>query len=227
VGRSGFGRRRFLAGVAAAACVGCTGGERVGGHGGERVGEGGEGRGADGGGAEAEAGAAGGPEGSTTTIAPLPGGFGGVVDAGKLAVVLEGIERGRGFLHLPEGRLYLTRVPGDAVDAALAAYDERLHEGIRAGIIATYQKCTHLGCRVPACETSGWFECPCHGARFTGIGEAIIGPAPRGLDHFPITVRGRDVDGDGVVLVDTGVVVEGMPLGTETVPHEAAGPHCA
>ena len=42
---------------------------------------------------------------------------------------------------------------------------------LEAGVIVLYQRCTHLGCRVPWCATSQWFECPCHGAKFDQIGE--------------------------------------------------------
>ena len=31
-------------------------------------------------------------------------------------------------------------------------------------LYAISQKCPHLGCHVPYCETSGRFECPCHGS---------------------------------------------------------------
>ncbi|MDH5519066.1 MAG: Rieske 2Fe-2S domain-containing protein, partial [Acidimicrobiia bacterium] len=30
-------------------------------------------------------------------------------------------------------------------------------------IVALSESCTHLGCRVPYCESSNRFECPCHG----------------------------------------------------------------
>ncbi|MCA9911805.1 MAG: Rieske 2Fe-2S domain-containing protein, partial [Anaerolineae bacterium] len=32
------------------------------------------------------------------------------------------------------------------------------------------------------------FECPCHGSKFTANGSYIEGPAPRGLDRFPVTI---------------------------------------
>ena len=36
---------------------------------------------------------------------------------------------------------------------------------MEAGVVALYQKCVHLGCRVPWCTSSQWFECPCHGSQ--------------------------------------------------------------
>ena len=65
------------------------------------------------------------------------------------------------------------------------------------GYVALYQKCVHLGCRVPWCETSQWFECPCHGSKYNRVGEKKGGPAPRGLDRFALEVSG------GNIIVDT------------------------
>ena len=75
---------------------------------------------------------------------------------------------------------------------------------------ALYRKCVHLGCSVPHCETSMLFECPCHGSKYRLTGEFFTGPAPRGLDRFPIDVVG------GKVLVDTGRVQVGPPRGVDT-----------
>ncbi len=49
-----------------------------------------------------------------------------------------------------------------------------------------YQKCVHLGCRVPFCQSSQWFECPCHGSKYNKAGEYRFGPAPTGLNRFKI-----------------------------------------
>ena len=92
--------------------------------------------------------------------------------------------------------------------------------GMKNGINALYQKCPHLGCRVPQCITSQWFECPCHGSQYNQVGEKKGGPAPRGLDRFPIAVSGSSV------TVDTGLIVQGPPIGTNTTGQEAEGPHC-
>ena len=92
--------------------------------------------------------------------------------------------------------------------------------GMEAGIVALYQKCPHLGCRVPECATSQWFECPCHGSQFNRVGEKKGGPAPRGMDRFGVSVA------NGIVVVDTGSVFGGPPIGTNTTGQEAEGPHC-
>ena len=91
---------------------------------------------------------------------------------------------------------------------------------MEAGFVALYQKCPHLGCRVPQCLSSQWFECGCHGSQYNRVGEKKGGPAPRGMDRFAMTV-----DGD-VLTVDTGTVIEGPPIGTNTTGQEAEGPHC-
>ena len=65
-------------------------------------------------------------------------------------------------------------------------------EGVAAeGIMPLYQRCVHLGCRVPYCGSSKWFECPCHGSKYNGAGEYKLGPAPRGMDRFQIDDRRR------------------------------------
>jgi cytochrome b6-f complex iron-sulfur subunit len=91
---------------------------------------------------------------------------------------------------------------------------------MESGINALYQKCPHLGCRVPNCVSSQWFECPCHGSQYNRVGEKKGGPAPRGMDRFGVLVSA------GVVTVDTSLVVQGPPIGTNTTGQEAEGPHC-
>jgi cytochrome b6-f complex iron-sulfur subunit len=88
-------------------------------------------------------------------------------------------------------------------------------------VIALYWKCTHLGCRVPWCESSGQFECPCHGSVFNRAGDFLAGPAPRGLDRFATSVGD-----DGLVYIDTSRTLEGRPPGTETIDEPARGPSC-
>ena len=90
-----------------------------------------------------------------------------------------------------------------ALGAARAVYYRRSCEGMEAGYTALYQKCVHLGCRVPQCLTSQWFECQCHGSQYNRNGEKKGGPAPRGLDRFPLTVHG------GSVSVNTAIIITG------------------
>jgi cytochrome b6-f complex iron-sulfur subunit len=152
---------------------------------------------------------------------PTPkGGFGSKINIGKIEDVLTKIEEGSGFYYLPEGRMWVTQFPTSALGKAEGLYPAPVLNGFKAGISALYQKCPHLGCRVPSCATSKWFECPCHGSQYNQVGEKKGGPAPRGMDHFAVTVAG------GAVTVDTGLIVQGAPIGTNTTGQEAEGPHC-
>ncbi|MDP9302002.1 MAG: universal stress protein [Actinomycetota bacterium] len=42
-------------------------------------------------------------------------------------------------------------------------------------------RCTHLGCTVAWNGTTHLFECPCHGSRYSPLGEVVNGPAARAL----------------------------------------------
>ena len=65
-------------------------------------------------------------------------------------------------------------------------------------VVALYRKCPHLGCQVPqVCDRSQWFECLCHGSKYTVLGEKRDGPAPRGMDRFEVLFT------DGAYVVDT------------------------
>jgi cytochrome b6-f complex iron-sulfur subunit len=150
------------------------------------------------------------------------GGFGSKINAGKIDDVIAAIRTNNGFLYLPEARSWVTEYPRESLAKAQIAYGSQapVYAGMEAGIVASYQKCPHLGCRVPTCETSQWFECPCHGSQYNRVGERKAGPTPRGMDHFGIAVS------NGQVIIDTGTVFSGPPLGTNTTGQEAEGPHC-
>jgi len=149
------------------------------------------------------------------------GGFGGRVPVGRLEEILREVRTGSGFFYASEARTWITAYPAEALPKAELAYDAAMLPGMRAGLVATYQKCPHLGCRVPECLSSQWFECGCHGSQYNRVGEHKGGPAPRGMDHFAI-----DVSPAGDVIVDTGTVIQGTPLGTNTTGQEAEGPNC-
>lgn len=141
-------------------------------------------------------------------------GFGTRIKAGSKSQVDAAIKEGNGQAYNAEGRFYL--VPYDE------SHDRQgLYKGVAAGgYMALYQRCVHLGCRVPWCESAQWWECPCHGSKYNQAGEYKEGPAPRGLDRFPIAIQG------GQVTVDTSKIVPGPPRGTNTTGQELQGPHC-
>ncbi|MGQ0433600.1 MAG: ubiquinol-cytochrome c reductase iron-sulfur subunit [Microthrixaceae bacterium] len=149
----------------------------------------------------------------------LGGGFGSVINLGSTSSIDAKIADGQGFAYYPEGRMWVTHYPAAALGNAKRTYGAEL-PGMEAGYTALYQKCVHLGCRVPECKTSQWFECQCHGSQYNRNGEKKGGPAPRGLDRFPITVNGSNIS------VDTGTILTGPPIGTNTTGQEAEGPHC-
>lgn len=148
------------------------------------------------------------------------GGFGSKIAVGKLSDIQKAITNGNGFAYYPEGRMWITAYPSSALEKAKGTYSEAELAGMEAGVIALYQKCVHLGCRVPACLTSQWFECGCHGSQYNSAGEYKAGPAPRGLDRFAMSVA------NGSLTVDTGLIIQGPPQGTNTTGQEAEGPHC-
>jgi len=150
------------------------------------------------------------------------GGFGGKVDAGVgLADAQAYWAANKAPYYIPEARTYLQPYPTQDVPKAKKVPEYALViPGMEQGIVALYQKCVHLGCRVPWCQTSQWFECPCHGSKYSRVGEKKGGPAPRGLDHFVITIAGSKM------TIDTGLVVTGPPIGTDTTGQGAEGPPC-
>ena len=150
------------------------------------------------------------------------GGFGSKISVGKIDDVIGQIRSARGFLYLPEARSWVTEYPREAISKAEVVYGGQgaVLSGMNAGVVALYQKCPHLGCRVPECSTSQWFECPCHGSQYNRVGEKKGGPAPRGMDRFGVSVN------NGVLVIDTGTVFGGPPIGTNTTGQEAEGPHC-
>ena len=150
------------------------------------------------------------------------GGFGSKINAGKVDDIIAGIRSNNGFLYLPEARAWVTEYPKESLAKAEAIYASQapVFTGMSSGIVALYQKCPHLGCRVPTCATSQWFECPCHGSQFNRVGEKKGGPAPRGMDRFAVSIN------NGSVVIDTGAVFGGPAIGTNTTGQEAEGPHC-
>jgi len=152
---------------------------------------------------------------------PVPkGGFGSKIQVGKLSDIMQKITAGKGYYYVADGRLWMTAYPAADLGKAKAIYQAPVFAGMQAGVNALYQKCPHLGCRVPSCVSSQWFECPCHGSQYNQVGEKKGGPAPRGMDRFGVDASG------GSVTIDTGTVFQGPPIGTNTTGQEAEGPHC-
>ena len=147
----------------------------------------------------------------------LTGGFGSDVDAGAvedLRALTVATDGSVVPVFVPEARAYIVPAP-----ATLSA--QFADKGIEAsGLMALFQRCVHLGCRVPWCATSIGFECPCHGSKYNSVGEYFAGPAPRNLDRFQVEVR----DGDRFI-VRTGSIIETPRAPTPSVEFPQ-GPSC-
>jgi cytochrome b6-f complex iron-sulfur subunit len=145
----------------------------------------------------------------------LSGGFGSDVDAGAVADVTTQVFASDGSilpLFVPEARAYVVPAPtvsdqfvGKSVDAV--------------GLMALFQRCVHLGCRVPWCGPSQGFECPCHGSKYNSIGEYFAGPAPRNLDRFAVEIR------NDRFIIRTGTILE-TPRASGLTADYPQGPSC-
>lgn len=147
----------------------------------------------------------------------ISGGFGSDVNAGDVSDLLEQAINDDGSVtpvFVPEARAYVVPAPDTLSDQ----FADRSLEA--AGVMAIWQKCVHLGCRVPWCSTSQGFECPCHGSKYNSIGEYNAGPAPRNLDRFVVELN----DG-GELIIKTGSIIE-TPRAFQPSVSYPQGPSC-
>lgn len=147
----------------------------------------------------------------------LSGGFGTDVNAGNAQDLLDQTINPDGSVtpvFIPEARTYVVPAPG-ATPLQYVGKDV-----VAGGVFAVYQRCTHLGCRVPWCQTSEGFECPCHGSKFNSMGEYYTGPAPRSLDRFVVSI-----DGNGDLVIKTGQIIQTPRLSRLNVGYPR-GPFC-
>ncbi len=131
----------------------------------------------------------------------VSGGFGSKIDAGSIEEIKDQLFQADGSVipaFIPSARAYI--LPLDQTAAANSQFSSG--STVTDGLVAVYQRCVHLGCRVPWCNSSQGFECPCHGSKYNMIGEYFAGPAPRNLDRFNVSnVNGR-------FIIDTGTIIE-------------------
>jgi len=147
----------------------------------------------------------------------IKGGFGSVILLpDSLDSIKSQIATGRQPYYFGAGRFYIVNY-----EALGGTGTNTIYQGlIEDGLMALFQKCAHLGCRVPFCQQSQWFECPCHGSKYNEAGEYRLGPAPQGMYRFAVKVEGQSVK------VDTSSVVLGPPRGTDTIHESPEGPFC-
>jgi cytochrome b6-f complex iron-sulfur subunit len=149
--------------------------------------------------------------------------------AGFLAAVWPGGARGGSRLRIGTLEDLIAANPGLPIDDGFPAYVAAARafvvtldpgrggwtpgadpsgDGSALNVRALSQRCPHLGCRPNPCLEDFWFRCPCHQSRYDRLGtkaEGVqYGPAPHGLDRYPI-----EVDAAGVLIVDTSRVTLG------------------
>jgi len=149
----------------------------------------------------------------------LKGGFGSVIAAGTIDDIKNFIQQNNQPFYSGTGRFYIVPYNGSGKDPSTAV-DYNADGVISQGLMPLYQRCVHLGCRVPFCQQSQWFECPCHGSKYNKAGEYQLGPAPHGMDRFKIIIAGDQVS------VDTSTIILGPPRGTDTIHEAPQGPFC-
>lgn len=146
----------------------------------------------------------------------LSGGFGSDVDAGSVAEVQSKVFASDGSilpLFVPEARAYIVPAPV-TLSAQFAGKNVET-----ATLMALFQRCVHLGCRVPWCGPSQGFECPCHGSKYNSIGEYFAGPAPRNLDRFEVEVQ------NDRFIIKTGSILQ-TPRAPALTSEYPRGPSC-
>lgn len=147
----------------------------------------------------------------------VSGGFGADINAGSVPDIEGEVHNSDGQvvpLFVPEARAYVVPAPAELSEQ---------FEGKKvaaAGLMALYQRCVHLGCRVPWCATSVGFECPCHGSKYNAIGEYFAGPAPRNLDRFVVNVNEANE-----LIISTGTIIQTPRAPSPSVEYPR-GPSC-
>ena len=146
----------------------------------------------------------------------LTGGFGADINAGPVTDLQSQVFASDGSvlpLFVPEAKAYVVPAPPSLGEQ----YEGKNVEA--AGLMALFQRCVHLGCRVPWCAPSQGFECPCHGSKYDFVGGYFAGPAPRNLDRFVVEVVG------GNFIIRTGTIIETPRAPDQLVPYPQ-GPSC-
>lgn len=147
----------------------------------------------------------------------LKSGFGASIDAGAVSDLIAATRTPDGGVipaFIPEARAYV--VPVDESNLSAQFEGKSVAAG---GLMALYQRCVHLGCRVPWCATAQGFECPCHGSKYDYLGEYFGGPAPRNLDRFVVEVI------DTQFIIHTSDILQTPRAPTRSVAYPQ-GPSC-
>jgi cytochrome b6-f complex iron-sulfur subunit len=155
----------------------------------------------------------------------LRGGFGTPINAGNLNDLKASLTDGDTVIpvFIPAAQAWIVpfevdKLPGSSYEGV--PFVVAGGEGDGVGVMALWQRCVHLGCRVPECIPSQGFECPCHGSRYNIHGEYSTGPAPRNMDRFGLSVNDAND-----LIVETGTVVQ-TPRSRQFTAEYPQGPFC-
>ena len=132
------------------------------------------------------------------------------VRAGTLADLIarnQGLPIADGYpAYVSEAKAFVVLL--DPTRRAFFPGSDETGDGTLLNVRALSQRCPHLGCRPNPCIEDRWFHCPCHQSRYDRLGikpeGTTFGPAARGMDRYAI-----EVDGDGVLTIETGRVALG------------------
>lgn len=155
----------------------------------------------------------------------LKGGFGTPIVAGSVGDLRREIVQSDGTISpkfIAAGQTWVVtfdeaKLPGSSFEGLPVTAGGG---GGEEALMALWQRCVHLGCRVPACVSSQGFECPCHGSKYNFHGEYEDGPAPRNLDRF-----GVEVNELGELVVLTGDIFQ-TPRAKNKTKAYPQGPTC-
>ena len=158
----------------------------------------------------------------------LEGGFGGKIRIGTLKSLVDanaGLPIAEGYpAYVQDARAFIILV--DPNRQEFVPGEDATGDGAAVNVRALYQRCPHLGCKPNPCIKTYWLECACHGSRYDRLGTKAdgVGPAPRGMDRFSLTV-----DANGVLTLDTGKINLGnmpIPLGQPGIEAPRAATGC-
>ncbi len=146
------------------------------------------------------------------------GAFGSAIDAGNIDEIRDQLFNADGSVtpfFVPAAQAYVLPFQTDVTTSQFEGTGVVVDD-----VMALWQRCVHLGCRVPWCQPSQGFECPCHGSKYNSHGEYEAGPAPRNMDRFVVTV-----DDSNNLVIDTGAVIQTARAKDKTVEYPQ-GPSC-
>jgi cytochrome b6-f complex iron-sulfur subunit len=156
----------------------------------------------------------------------LQGGFGSPINVGNINDLRLEIIQADGSLvpkFVASAQAWLTVIPeGNIPGSSFEGLPVTAGGGGgEPALMALWQRCVHLGCRVPSCVPSQGFECPCHGSRYNFHGEYESGPAPRNMDRFAVEIN----EDTNALIVQTGQVIQTARAKTKTISYPQ-GPSC-